>query len=133
LARGYRGCFFVGDADANLPEEMFGHGLPVKSASFSSGTLATASGDALLCMAFSFTMALPWHDHDDHAHGISRRILMPKSPLSSRLPSHPGFCVSLIWTLVVRRVSGGFWRFLAALPSSGGMQSFGVVDVSYHN
>lgn len=67
MARGYRGCFYVGDADAKLPvEEMFGHGLPVKSASFSSGTLATASGDALLCMAFSFTMALPWHDH---AHG----------------------------------------------------------------
>lgn len=29
-------------------QEMFGHGLPVKSASFSSGTLATASGDAFL-------------------------------------------------------------------------------------
>ena len=29
-------------------QEMFGHGLPVKSASFSSGTLATASGDAWL-------------------------------------------------------------------------------------
>ena len=36
-----------------LPEEMFGHGLPVKSASFASGTLATASGDALHGMVIS--------------------------------------------------------------------------------
>ena len=27
-------------------QEMFGHGLPVKSASFASNLLATASGDA---------------------------------------------------------------------------------------